>query len=64
MEKDPRKRKKLSDHALEMIMRDVLHGMREFSLEMQADTAPAMASTDDHGLSSDSFESVLRSKKR
>ncbi|MEW8007339.1 MAG: hypothetical protein G8D88_09405 [gamma proteobacterium symbiont of Ctena orbiculata] len=45
-------------------MRDVLHGMREFSLEMQADTAPAMASMDDHGLSSDSIESVLRSKKR
>ncbi|MEW8028115.1 MAG: hypothetical protein AB2792_02355 [Candidatus Thiodiazotropha sp.] len=64
MENDPRKRRKLSDHALELIMRDVLHGLQEFSLEMQTDPAPAMASTEEHRLASGSVESTLRSKKR
>jgi hypothetical protein len=64
MDNNPRKRKKLSDHALELIMRDVLNGMQEFALDMQTDTAPAMATTDDPGLAPGSMEGMPNSKKR
>jgi hypothetical protein len=64
MENDPRKRRKLSDHALELLMRDVLHGLQEMSLDLQADAAPAMASTEDHSLASGSMDSALQSKKK
>lgn len=63
MDNDPRKRKKLSDHALELIMRDVLNGLQEFSLEMQSDAAPALASTEEQGLSSGNLKNALRAKK-
>jgi hypothetical protein len=64
MDNDPTKRRKLSDHALELVMRDVLHGMREYALEAQTDTAAVMASTDDHSLASESMKYMLRGKKR
>jgi hypothetical protein len=63
MENDPRKRKKLSDHALELIMRDVLNGLQEFSLEMQSDATSALTATEEAGLASGSLNNALRSKK-
>jgi hypothetical protein len=62
MDNDLRKKRKLSDHALELIMRDVLHGLPEFSQELQADAA--MASTDDQRLTSGNMQQTLQSKKR
>lgn len=64
MENDPRKRKNLSDHALELIMGDVLHGLRGLSLDMQADTATAMASTQDHDAASAGMKSAMQSEKK
>jgi hypothetical protein len=64
MENDPRKRRKLSDHALELIMRDVLHGLQDMSLDSQADAATAMASTEDSSLTSGSIENALRGDKK
>ncbi|MES9971025.1 MAG: hypothetical protein ABW092_13405 [Candidatus Thiodiazotropha sp.] len=63
MDNDPRKKKKLSDHALELIMRDVLNGLQEFSLEMQSDTATALVSTEQQNPASGSLKNALRSKK-
>ena len=63
MENDPRKKRKLSDRALELIMQDVLNGLKGFSLEMQSDAAPVMASTEEHTLASGSIKNALRSKK-
>lgn len=59
MDIDARKKRKLSDHALELIMRDVLFGIQEPRLEMQADATGAMAATDDLGLTSDRTEGIL-----
>jgi hypothetical protein len=64
MENDPRKRRKLSDHALELIMRDVLHGLQDMSLDLQADAATATASTEDSSLTSGSIESALGGDKK
>jgi hypothetical protein len=61
---DPTKKRKLSDHALELIMRDVLQGMRGPTREMQTDASAAMTGTDDHGLSSGSAEGILGSTKK
>ncbi len=64
MDNDPTKKRKLSDHALELIMLDVLHGMKEFSMDMQTDVTPAMAAADDMPtLSSGSIKDALRSKE-
>jgi hypothetical protein len=64
MDNDPTKRRKLSDHALELIMGDVLHGMREFALETQTDTAAAIASPEDNNLTSGSMGAMEQAKKR
>ena len=64
MDNDPRKRRKLSDHALELIMRDVLHGLKDFSLDMQTDVSTAMATPDNAPSgSSGSIKDALCSKK-
>jgi hypothetical protein len=64
MDNDPTKKRKLSDHALELIMLDVLHGLKEFSLDMQAEVSPAMATAEDMpSLSSGSLKGALQSKE-
>ncbi|MES9993510.1 MAG: hypothetical protein ABW098_16290 [Candidatus Thiodiazotropha sp.] len=61
MTDDPEKKRKLSDHALELIMRDVLNGLQEFSLEMQTEVA-ATTSDNEPTLSSGTLKNALRSK--
>ncbi|MGD8911229.1 MAG: hypothetical protein PVI97_01185 [Candidatus Thiodiazotropha sp.] len=61
MDNDLRKKRKLSDHALELIMRDVLHGLQEFPQEIPADAA--MASPEEQGLISGNMQHTLESKK-
>jgi hypothetical protein len=62
MENDPRMKRKLSDHALELIMRDLLHNMQGLSLDMQAEAATAMAATEEPSLASGSLENTPRGK--
>lgn len=66
MESDHNKRKNLSDHALEMVMRDVLSGLRDFSLELQTESASGSSTSDQrqtHDLSSGNFNSRSNQKK-
>ncbi|MCU7840405.1 MAG: hypothetical protein KZQ94_13630 [Candidatus Thiodiazotropha sp. (ex Troendleina suluensis)] len=66
MESDHKKRKSLSDHALEMVMRDVLSGLRDFSLELQTETtsgSPQMNERRTNHLTPDNFMSRQRHKK-
>jgi len=43
MESKQNKGKILSDRALEMVMRDVLSGLRDFSLELETETVSGSA---------------------
>ncbi|MBT3048535.1 MAG: hypothetical protein AB2728_12150 [Candidatus Thiodiazotropha sp.] len=62
MTDEPTKKRKLSDHALELIMRDVLNGLKDFSLDMQ--TEVAMAATEETPrLTSGTLKNALRSKQ-
>lgn len=66
MESDHKKRKSLSDHALEMVMRDVLSGLMDFSLELQTETTSGSPRTNErrtHHLAPDNFMSRQRHKK-
>ncbi|MEW8506524.1 MAG: hypothetical protein AB2598_07445 [Candidatus Thiodiazotropha sp.] len=62
MTNEPRKKRKLSDHALELIMRDVLNGLQEFSLDLQTEVATA-SEENEPTLSSGTLKHALRSKQ-